>query len=90
MTEYGKLSETHYPVSKYEEVRARPRELRDPSAESRDLIPSAAMFSQVQAWIMDPDACPTTWDVVKNIRLQHPNFSNGATALVIAPAVDVD
>ena len=48
------------------------------------------MFSQVQAWIMDPDACPTTWDVVKNIRLQHPNFSNGATALVIAPAVDVD
>ena len=94
MVEYGKLSEMHYPVGKYEEVRARTRErseFRAPRfhAESRDLMPSAAVFSQVQAWIMNPDACPTTWEEIKRIRAQHPNFSNGATALVIAP-VDVD
>ena len=32
---------------------------------------------------MDPDACPTTWEVIKNIRAQHPNFANGATPLAI-------
>ena len=33
---------------------------------------------RLQAWLMDPDRCPTTWPVLLRIRQRNPQFASGA------------
>ena len=35
------------------------------------------MYEDVQAWMMDPERCPTAWDKLAQIRKQNPQFKPG-------------
>ena len=37
-----------------------------------DKIYTMAKYEKVQEWLMDPDLCPTNWDVLHSIRAQNP------------------
>jgi hypothetical protein len=32
-------------------------------------------YEAVQIWLMDPDACPTTWPELLRIRAENPNYA---------------
>jgi hypothetical protein len=34
----------------------------------------AATIEHYQAWLMDPEACPTTWPTLLRIRRENPQF----------------
>lgn len=35
-------------------------------------------LENIQAWLMDPIACPTTWPTLLRIRTDNPNYAAGA------------
>jgi len=43
-------------------------------------------YENLQAWLMDPDRCPTTWPILLKIREQNPGYGAHPTPADASPA----
>ena len=39
---------------------------------------TSTILEEIQAWLMDEDACPTTWPTLLRIRRENPHFQRAA------------
>ena len=50
-----------------------------------DKIYTMTKYEKVQEWLMDPDLCPTNWDVLHSICAQNPEYHARRTPAGASP-----
>jgi hypothetical protein len=51
-----------------------------------DRVYTMGKYENLQAWLMDPDRCPTTWPILLKIREQNPGYGAHRTPADASPA----
>ena len=51
-----------------------------------DRVYTMGKYENLQAWLMDPDLCPTTWPILLKIREQNPGYGAHRTPADASPA----